>query len=449
MNTINEYKINNIAKSIFIPYDEKYYRTHRKIKIGLSVLFCILIFTTNSFGQSKVSQSDQDSIKVQSIAGPTSVEYQLENDARSNSKSSFWYALDSLDQKKKRFTDKTGFSIGVDYNSQIMGATETIGDDVGASGVFRVFGKWNLAGRNTPHEGGLIYKIEHRHKYTDLPLREWGLAGVGYAGFLQSVYNDQNWRVTNLYWRQTFGTNKVVMYAGFLDVTDWTDVFALASPWSGFNNLAFATSSGTMGGLYPDGSLGVMVSTWLTDNVYAVAGMIDANGTATEFYKGFDTFFNDFETLKTLEVGYTPGLESVFFQNAHITLWQVDETAAAASGWGVIGSLSWGVGNWFPYLRGGWSDGGGSSFYTASISTGIGYNIGGPNTLGIGLNWNKPNEAVFGGGLKDQYLSEIFYKWQVTHHSELTPSIQLLGNPALNPNKSFSAVFALRARVFL
>jgi len=302
MNTINDYKINRIANPSFLQFYKKCYRTDRKIEIGLSVLFCILIFTTNSFGQNKENQSGQDSTKVQSIAGPTSVEYQLENDARSKSKSSVWYALDSVDQKKKRFADKTGFTIGADYNSQIMGATEAIGDDVGASGVFRVYGKWNLAGRNTPHEGGLIYKIEHRHKYTDLPLREWGLASVGYAGFLQSVYNDQKWRVTNLYWRQTFGTDKVVMYAGFLDVTDWTDVFALASPWSGFNNLVFATGSGAMGGLYPDGSLGLMVSAWLTENVYVVGGMIDANGDATEFYKGFDTFFNDFETVKTLEI---------------------------------------------------------------------------------------------------------------------------------------------------
>lgn len=436
--------------SIFIQHNEPQSLASQKKKTGFLVLFCTLISITNSFGQNDVKQSDQSSEKIYSLSGPNSVEHQLKEDSKSHSQATdIWYALDSLDQRKKRFTDKTGFSIGVDYNSQIMGATETMGDDYAASGVFRVYGKWNLAGRGTAHEGGLVYKIEHRHKYTDLPLREWGLAGVGYAGFLQSVYNDQKFRVTNLYWRQTFGTDKVVVYAGFVDVTDWTDVYAMASPWSGFNNLAFATSSGTMGGLYPDGSLGVMISAWLTKNIYVVAGMVDLHGDATEFYKGFDTFFNDFETVKTFEVGYTPGLESVFFRNAHLTFWQSDETTTATSGWGAMGSVSWGIGNWFPFLRGGWSDGGGNSFYKASISTGIGYNIAGPNTLGVGLNWNKPNEAFFGGNLKDQYLSEIFYKWQVTHHTELTPSIQLLGNPALNPNSSFTTVFALRARVFL
>ncbi|MFC3878728.1 carbohydrate porin [Algoriphagus namhaensis] len=411
--------------------------------IGLTLLFFLVMLNYSVYGQ----DIKKDTILVRDLSGPNSVSQQMNQDNTSNGLFYIGSALDSLDQLKKRFYKKTGFIINADYNSQIMGATEAIGDNVSASGVFRIYGKYNLVGRGTSNEGGLVFKVENRHKYTNLPLREWGLEGVGYAGLLQSVYNNDRWRVSNLYWRQTFAKANIVAYAGFLDVTDWTDIFVLASPWSSFNNLSFATGSSTIGGLYPDGSLGLMVSAWLTDDIYVIGGLIDANGSATKFYKGFDTFFTKFETLKTFEIGFTPNSEMPILQNLHVTLWQVDETASAPSGWGLSGSISWELGNkLFPYLRGGWAKDGGSIF-TASVSTGIGYNVIGSNVFGLGLNWNRPNEGLFGTGLKDQYLSEIFYKLQVTHHIEFSPNIQFILNPALNTNANFTTIFGARTRI--
>ena len=414
-----------------------------RVKRGLILFFVAVVLNFSVYGQ----DIKKDTIKIRDLSGPNSVSQQMNLDNTSKGSFNIGSGLDSLDQSKKRFYKKTGFIINADYNSQIMGATKAIGDHVGASGVFRIYGKYNFVGRGTPHEGGLVFKVENRHKYTDLPLREWGLEGVGYAGLVQSVYNDDRWRVSNLYWRQTFGKANIVAYAGFLDVTDWTDIFALASPWSSFNNLSFATGSSTIGGLYPDGSLGLMVSAWLTDNIYVIGGLIDANGSATEFYKGFDTFFTKVETLKTFEVGFTPNSEMPILQNLHVTLWQVDESVNTPSGWGLAGSISWEVGNkLFPFLRGGWANDGGSLF-KASVSAGIGYNITGSNVFGLGINWNQPNKNIFGTGLKDQYLSEIFYKLQVTHHIEFTPSIQFIINPALNPDANFTTIFGGRARI--
>lgn len=410
-----------------------------------SVLLAFLLSATAVYGQETTEQKHTD------ISGPSSVDKQIQADKISAASKPGLYFMDSLDAAKKRYYDKTGFIANLDYNSQVMGATNAVGNNVGAGGVVRLYGKWDLVGRGTPHQGGLVYKIEHRHKYTDNPLREYGPLDVGYAGFLQSVYNDDKFRVTNLYWRQTFGTDRVVAYAGFVDITDWTDVYAVASPWSSFNNLVFATGSGTIGGAFPDGSLGLMVSAWLTKQIYVVGSFTDINGKAKEFWKGFDTFFNKFETVKTLELGYTPGMPYVFLKNAHLTFWQVDEQSSTGTpnGWGLAGSVSWAIGQkHLPFIRGGYAKDGGA-FYSGSVSAGYAYNIAGPNTLGVGLNWNRPNESTFGPGLDDQYSSEIFFKWQVTHHSELTPNIQLISNPAFNPTDNFTAVFGLRARVFM
>ncbi|MFD1315149.1 carbohydrate porin [Namhaeicola litoreus] len=412
-------------------------------KIGLVLLFSAVVLSYSVYGQ----DIKKDTILIRDLSGPNSVSQQMKQDNTSKGLFYIGAGLDSLDQAKKRFYNKTGFIMNADYNSQIMGATKAIGDNVSASGVLRIYGKYNLVGRGTPNEGGLVFKVENRHKYTDLPLREWGPEGVGYIGLVQSVYNDDGWRVGNLYWRQTFAKANIIAYAGFVDVTDWADIFAMASPWSSFNNLSFATGTNTFGGLYPDGSLGFMVSAWLTENIYVIGGLIDVNGSATEFYKGFDTFFTKFETLKTFEVGFTTNSQMPILQNLHVTFWQVDESAKTPKGWGVAGSMSWEVGHkLFPFLRGGWANDGGSLF-TASVSTGIGYNITGSNVFGLGLNWNQPNKNIFGPGLKDQYLSEIFYKLQVTHHFEFTPNIQFILNPALNTNDNFTTIFGARARI--
>ena len=87
-----------------------------------------------------------------------------------------------------------------------------------------------------------------------------------------------------------------------------------------------------------------------------------------------------------------------------------------------------------------------------SVSAGIGYQpnpIGGVagSLLGFGANWGQPNEAVFGSGLDDQYAIELFYRLQVTKEIAITPDVQFLINPALNPDEDNIWVFGLRARL--
>jgi porin len=99
------------------------------------------------------------------------------------------------------------------------------------------------------------------------------------------------------------------------------------------------------------------------------------------------------------------------------------------------------------FLRGGWADDGGS-LYQASISTGFGYQIEpGRDLLGVGLNWSKPNSGTFGPGLGDQFTMEVFQRWDITEGLQITPSVQLIANPALNPESDFTALFGLRTRI--
>ena len=64
--------------------------------------------------------------------------------------------------------------------------------------------------------------------------------------------------------------------------------------------------------------------------------------------------------------------------------------------------------------------------------------------IGAGLNWGKPN-----GGGRDQYTSELFWRYQLTKEVTLTPSLQYIRNPALNPTENNLLAFGLRVRVAL
>jgi len=120
------------------------------------------------------------------------------------------------------------------------------------------------------------------------------------------------------------------------------------------------------------------------------------------------------------------------------------------NGWGVAFSFSrLFADTWEPFFRAGYSENGGA-LWERSVSAGFGYYPGKKdNVLGVGLNWSRPAEDVFGPGLDDQYTAEIYYRFQVMKVLTVTPDVQLIIDPALNPQESSIWVFGLRARLAL
>ena len=393
------------------------------------------------------STADSDYLSTQSLMSPDAVMNQLQQDQYDSAE---LFPIDRSgrwDEFKSRLKERRALDIGIDYNVLGLLATDSLGADEAAGGVWRTYGQWDLVSRDTPNTGSLVFKLESRHKFTSVSPLEFG-PEVGYAGLTNTVYSDQNWRATHLYWQQQFNDGKAVSFIGFLDITDYVDVYAMASPWTGFSNLAFETGSGTIAGL-PDGALGAMVGGFLNDHIYVVANIVDANSDATDLLNGFDTFFNQFETFKSLEVGWTTAQDRLFIDNAHLTFWQIDEREAAGTpdGWGVSFSITQAVRDKvLLFARGGWSEDG-ASLYETSVSAGLGYQrTPGQGLFGLGLNWSRPNADTFGPGLTDQFTMELFQRLEVTEKLQLTPSLQVIGDPALNPDDDGIAIFGLRAR---
>ncbi len=81
-----------------------------------------------------------------------------------------------------------------------------------------------------------------------------------------------------------------------------------------------------------------------------------------------------------------------------------------------------------------------------SVSVGMGrYFNNSSNLLGLGVGWGSPAQER----LEDQVTTELFYRLQLAQNLALTPDIQVIFNPALNPNQDAIAVFGIRTRLNL
>ena len=79
------------------------------------------------------------------------------------------------------------------------------------------------------------------------------------------------------------------------------------------------------------------------------------------------------------------------------------------------------------------------------FSTGLGLRRKNNDVSGIGISFGKPAD----GTLRDQFTSEAFYRFQLTQFLAVTPDVQLIGNPALDPSQKVLALFGIRLRAAL
>lgn len=410
----------------------------------ISALIFLLLST-----QLSRAQTTSDTIQPQ-FGGPASVQGQIAEDAKQKESLAKVSAFQSYFDWKDQFSEKTALSYTVDYTSAILGATNTLNNDnIFASGTFRFFGSWSPVGRKSGNTGSFIWKVENRHKYTNLGTNKTA-SEIGYVG-LFLLLSDIGFRYTNLYWKQNLFQGKMEIAAGFIDVTDWVDLYALASPWNSFFNLAHSTGSVSMY-LPDDATIGAYVTAMITKHLYVSAGLSDANSISTDPFKGFETFFNDREYFTSLELGWIKSQDRFYYNNTHITLWHVDErkNAGTKEAWGINFSASHGFGlKWMYYIRGGFSTKGSGWFAQKSVSSGLGYHFKDKISLfGLGFNWSQPDEDTYGEKLENQFSTEVFCRLQVIRNFELTPNLQWVINPPLNTEKNQSWILGLRSRIF-
>ncbi len=415
-----------------------------------TTIVVLLLISASQAGILNTAQgsNNEESQSVQQFGGPNSVPGQLADDARLTESLTGRTMLENYFDWKDELREKSGFNYSLDYTAAITNATNTIGtEDTFSGGAVRFYGTWDLVGRDTGNTGSFVFKIEHRHKYSDIPPN--GTASqIGYVGVMYPTFSDIGTRATNLYWKQNLNQGRMEIIAGMIDTTDWVDLYALASPWTGFSNFVFATGGASIP-VPDDAALGAYVNAMLNDNLYIIGGFADSNADSTDPFEGFDTF-GDHEFFKTIELGWVTSRDRFYLDNTHVTYWQADERVQAGvlDGWGINFSFEHAFEDkWMPFVRAGYAEDGGS-LLQKTFGAGLGYHFGDNNSLlGLGANWGEPNEGTFGPGLKDQYTVELFSRLQVMENLQITPDIQYIKDPARNTEDDSSWIIGLRARL--
>ena len=416
----------------------------------MRTIYCCFVIGLLLVSQRGWAQEEQPESKTPRFGSADQVDNRMELDGKTKEPVFELGFLQPYFNFKDTVKEKVGLSFSTEYSAAYFGSNSKIGEKNASSGIWKFLGSWELAGRKSGNSGALIFKVEHRHKYGSIPLKSLGFE-TGFAGLILPPFNDDKFRTTNLYWRQRMAGGRVALVAGFLDVTDFFDVYAMASPWLHFANFNFSTGVSAVN-VPNDGYLGVAVAGWITNNVYAIAGIGDINSDPTRIFKGFETLFNKGETFKHLEVGITSSKDYMLLDNIHISLWQRDKTSATGdpNGWGLVLSGTKYINNtWFPFLRFAYTKDAGSLLQTA-LATGIGYQpVQGSHLLGAAYSWGKVNENTFAEGLKDQHVFEVFYRIQVSSRIAVTPDIQFILNPALNEEQNSLFLWGIRGRIAL
>ena len=348
---------------------------------------------------------------------------------------------------KERLRDECSLSYGMDYNLLYQHADESLGEQIAAGGVLRLFGTWTLFDQASAHPGSMEFKVEDRHRL-GTEVAPASLAGqISYAGLTAVPFSDAGTILTNLYWHQSFLDNRLAYIVGIVDVTDYVGVYGLVNPWTDFINLAFSTDPTTPA---PDQGFGGAVRWNPAEHTYVLAGLADANGNPRDPMDSVNGFFNEGEYFKHIEAGLFGSWESRFDDNIHLTYWHADERTEAGvpDGWGVQASISRRLdARWLPFLRIGYADDGGAPL-DRSVSTGFAYSPSGNDSVfGLGINWGRPNPASFGADTNDQYTLEAYYRFQLFERLAITPDLQLIQQPAKNPEQDFIWIAGLRARL--
>ncbi|MEM8773793.1 MAG: carbohydrate porin [Pseudomonadota bacterium] len=325
-----------------------------------------------------------------------------------------------------------GLRFNIDYLflGQISDA-DTNPDSV-RGGILRFYGAWQA----TKH-GSLTFKIEDRHAFGSVAPQDFGLSN-GALAISGTAFSDSSLLLTNLFWTQRDPEGRWTLQFGQIDVTDFLDIYGLVSPFTAFQNLAFNTNP-TINA--PNAGLGIAAGVRLGSNFYAVASIADADADPND--PNFDVF-QDGRLFKSIEIGYTSDYDRIYFDNIHLTFWHSDSSddGTRPSDKGVTASAAWFIANkWMPFLRAGWADGT-AALYNRSVSVGLGYYSQRTDLAGLGLNWAEGN-----GTSGTQFTAELFYRFSISPGLQITPSIQFIDNPLLNPAESSITLLGLRARL--
>lgn len=349
--------------------------------------------------------------------------------------------IDDLARGLAQLNAETGLRLGFAYTMLFQQASGGPGDRYGGAGDIDFFAAWTMFGRETGNTGTLVVDGEYRFKIGSQPpsdLRgELGLLTGTTGGF-----NDRGWVVRDFHWRQRLFGGKLRLLIGRADVADYAGGTRLQSINLYFSNTAFSSNASTA---FPNGNgpaAGFTIAP--NDFFYVTAGMANAYSSANTI--GLSSLDNG-EFFYFGEVGITPEIPDLGAGRYRLFLWHMDErdelNLPDDQGLSVILEQEFGS-QVLAFLRYSYADGALRDIRN-SVQAGVGIRglLGSDaNVTGAAFSFSEPASSTG----RDETVMEVFQRFQLTRHTQLTLGAQLILDPAYNADQDAIGVFTARFR---
>ena len=293
---------------------------------------------------------------------------------------------------------------------------------------------------------------------TDNPPLQAGLL-TGSIVPTAATWGDFDLGITQAYVRQNLMGNKVQWTVGKIFAPNFIDAYPFFDDNRQFLNQSFSTSPTIASPLRGAGAVATVYPT--SGNLYVLGGIYSANSSDTGMT--IDEVFDTGELFYQLEVGWSVLARSgvpvqargpMDSNNIHLTGWYKDaqpdqsNTTLQPQARGLAFNANFTIGQsamWF--FRAGMSDG---WVNDRAVSAGIGWRPTQQfsDLLGVGVGWVRPNDEVVTNPFqREQWNVETFYRFHLTPNLAITPDLQYIRDPSLNPAVDSLWVAGLRARI--
>ncbi|MEP0131758.1 MAG: carbohydrate porin [Eudoraea sp.] len=364
---------------------------------------------------------------------------------------------------KDEVYNKTGLKFGVSYQLLTQAASTVAPDAIYDKAVGQWTGfmiKWTLINRNKKNKGSLVFSMfDRRGLGNNAVPSNFGIVDIG--GITTNVeFTNWNFAIENLYWEQWIGLGErdVMFRIGNQVATVIIDPFRFKD-----SRVSFTTGPFAFHPTMPTPTFGFGAAfKWLPakgSGLYISGTLNDMNGDPN--LQGFDwSTVSRGEFFYAGEVGYNWVRGKDDYDHLSLLVFYADERSTrspetlpnkAGGGFSILGEKQWG--NWVGFAKYTYNtaQGGGvtGTLSNHTVTAGAVYknllNVNGET--GVGFYYMNPIDEIFGEEARDQTGIEAYWRISLTRNIWVTPGIQFVFNPTLNPEDDFVAIPHIKFRV--
>jgi hypothetical protein len=360
--------------------------------------------------------------------------------------------------------EKIGLKFGFSYQLLYQSASEVLPDatyDTAAGHWWGFLTKWTPLNRGKDYEGTLVFSMFDRASVGNNQVPAFfGVVDVG-GITTNAEFTTWSFQIENLYWEQNLnpGKHKIMLRVGNQVVTTLLNPFRFKDARVSFTTGPFAFHPTIP---YPTFGFGVGAKWWPDEEseLYFAASLNDMNSDPN--VRGFDwSTVSRGEFFYGSEVGYYWKRGADDFDHVHLLVFYADEQSTASpdtpnkagGGFRIFGSKQWNRWVGFAGYTYNTAEGGGvtGTFSNHTATAGVAYknpfSIKGEAALGV--LYMDPIDELFGEDARSQYGTEVYWRILLSPHIWLTPGLQTVIHPSLNPDADVVWIPHVKFRVAL